>query len=583
MKRLKITLLLAHLFVLTASAQVADVLVDFEDKETGSVMPVFSLTGSSAAVAVVADDPAGGNRKHVVHVTTANDARESGLNIRLANLPSGYTLSDYDFIAFDYYRGDNDSGSAKAYVAMNGREVWRDPVPGPYEQKGKWFRRVLSLESLAGNTKTRIMPLHIGLLGGGKDYYIDNIRLVRDIDYGYDLDNPTTTLRYYADRLGLNVGVAMADGDNFFYSGGYVGRPESQWTRAFTGLFNATVCGNEMKWEAIEPRRGEFNFERPDQLVDLALSHGMKVRGHTLCWHAQLAGWVYDIKDRDDMLAALKHHILTVVGHYKGKVYEWDVCNEMIDAGVDDGLCRDIFCNVIGPDYLDSCFVWAHRADPDARLVMNDFLVEYNGDAKAMKLFRKAVQMKRDGIPIDGVGYQCHCYWLGAIASMKVSILGLLKLYERYGLDVSFTEMDQGLSYDDRDKLSAWEAQANDYRALMEIAVKAPNVHTLIVWGMTDPYSWRPTFDGAQQPLLLGDYIQAKPAYFAMLDVLREAAEATGISSLSPNSSPIGWEDQQGVYDLQGRRVPVDFQFSNFNSQLNKGLYIINGKKVLIK
>lgn len=163
-----------------------------------------------------------------------------------------------------------------------------------------------------------------------------------------------------------------------------------------------------------------------------------------------------------------------MVSHYKGRVYEWDVCNEMIDASQEDGLCRDLFYDVFGPDYLDSCFVWAHQADPDARLVMNDFLVEYDGDGKTMKLLELAVKMKRKGIPIDGVGFQCHCYWLGSIAQMKQSIKTLCNRYARYGLDVSFTEMDQGLSYSDRDKQAAWEAQAADYRALMELIVERP-------------------------------------------------------------------------------------------------------------
>jgi endo-1,4-beta-xylanase len=327
-----------------------------------------------------------------------------------------------------------------------------------------------------------------------------------------------------------------------------------------------------MKWEAIEPQPGKFDFSRPDKLVELALQHGMKVRGHTLCWHSQLAGWVYDLKTRDEMIEALKNHIKTVVGHYKGKVYEWDVANEMIDAGQDDGLCRDIFYNVFGPDYLDSCFVWAHEADPDARLVMNDFLVEIDGDGKAMKFLEVAVAMKRRGIPIDGVGFQCHCYWLGCFASQKQKMKTLLKRYARYGLDVSFTEMDQGLAYNDRDKLSAWEAQANDYRTLMEVAVEAPNVHSLIVWGMSDPYSWRPSFDGAIQPLILGDYLQAKPAYTAMYEVLKKAAESNSIESVNERSGQLACDKWHTfTYNLAGLLVDANF----------KGIVIKNGKKYL--
>lgn len=556
------------LWTLPVLSQKADVLVDFEDKAEGNAIPVFSLEGSSAARAVVASDPLNAKNK-VVHVTTSADATESALNIRVVNLPDGLTLGDYDYLEFDYYRAETDPGHAIAYVSMNSKEVWRDSNTICYENRGRWNRRVIPLEQLKGNTKTRIAPFRIGYLGGGKDYYIDNIRLVRDIDYGYNLDVPNTTLRHYADALGINVGVAMGDGQGFLFANGYASQPESQLTRTLTRLFNLTVAENDMKWEVIEPQQNHFDFTRGDQLVELAEGYGMKVRGHTLCWHSQLAGWVYNLKTRDEMLAALKNHVKTVVSHYKGRVYEWDVCNEMIDASQEDGLCRDLFYDVFGPDYLDSCFVWAHQADPDARLVMNDFLVEYDGDGKAMKLLELAVKMKRKGIPIDGVGFQCHCYWLGCIAQMKQSIKTLCNRYARYGLDVSITEMDQGLSYSDRDKQAAWEAQAADYRALMELIVECPNVNSLIVWGLADPYSWRMSYDNTTQPLILGDYLQAKPAYTAMLNVLKEALEATGLNKVeTDHAAPVR---QGAIYNLAGQQVDANY----------KGIIIMNGKKYI--
>ena len=203
---------------------------------------------------------------------------------------------------------------------------------------------------------------------------------------------------------------------------------------------------------------------------------------------------------------------------------------------------------------------------------MNDFLVEIDGDGKAMKFLEVAVAMKRRGIPIDGVGFQCHCYWLGCFASQKQKMKTLLKRYARYGLDVSFTEMDQGLAYNDRDKLSAWEAQANDYRTLMEVAVEAPNVHSLIVWGMSDPYSWRPSFDGAIQPLILGDYLQAKPAYTAMYEVLKKAAESNSIESVNERSGQLACDKWHTfTYNLAGLLVDANF----------KGIVIKNGKKYL--
>jgi len=55
--------------------------------------------------------------------------------------------------------------------------------------------------------------------------------------------------------------------------------------------------------------------------------------------------------------------------------------------------------------------------------------------------------------------------------------------------------------------------------------------------------------------------------------------ETTGIKSLTPDPAPIG-KGNDVIYDLQGRRIG---QWSALNSQLRPGLYIINGKKVIIK
>ena len=55
--------------------------------------------------------------------------------------------------------------------------------------------------------------------------------------------------------------------------------------------------------------------------------------------------------------------------------------------------------------------------------------------------------------------------------------------------------------------------------------------------------------------------------------------ETTGIKSLTLTPAPIG-KGNDAIYDLQGRRIG---QWSTLNSQLRPGLYIINGKKVIIK
>lgn len=94
-------------------------------------------------------------------------------------------------------------------------------------------------------------------------------------------------------------------------------------------------------------------------------------------------------------------------------------------------------------------------------------------------------------------------------------------------------------------------------------------MNSLIVWGLADPYSWRMSYDNTTQPLILGDYLQAKPAYTAMLNVLKEASETTGLNKVATDHAAP--ERQGAIYNLAGQQVDANY----------KGTIIMNGKKYI--
>src|SRR5215813_4062842 len=124
--------------------------------------------------------------------------------------------------------------------------------------------------------------------------------------------------------------------------------------------YNALTAENAMKFEPLRPTRSRFAFADADKILDFAVAHGMKLRGHTLVWHDALPRWLVDGNfSSDEVSAILREHIETVIGHYRGRVYAWDVVNEAIDN--QGGLRQTFWSNMLG---IAQAFTWARAADP---------------------------------------------------------------------------------------------------------------------------------------------------------------------------------------------------------------------------
>ena len=85
-----------------------------------------------------------------------------------------------------------------------------------------------------------------------------------------------------------------------------------------------------MKMGPIHPEENKYNWAPADEVVNFALTNGMKMRGHTLCWHNQTPAWLFKDEtgkevSKEVLLNRLKDHITAVVTRYKGKIYAWDV------------------------------------------------------------------------------------------------------------------------------------------------------------------------------------------------------------------------------------------------------------------
>lgn len=314
-----------------------------------------------------------------------------------------------------------------------------------------------------------------------------------------------------------------------------------------TAQLNAISPENVLKWEAVHPRPDAYDFTLADQYVRFGMANHMYIVGHTLVWHNQTPDWVFHDVDgnlltRDELLKRLRDHVMTVVGRYKGQIKSWDVVNEALN---EDGTLRhSMWYKIIGPDYIEKAFQYAHEADPDAKLNYNDYSLE--NPPKRQGALDLVAKLKSEGIQIDCVGLQGHynLTW-PSIAQTDETIAA----FGRLGVNVAITELDMdvlppasnqntadvtldiaqnpalnpyanGLPDDVQQQLAA------RYGALFAVFLKHKDVvNRVTLWGVTDAQSWRndwPVKGRTAYPLLFDRDGKPKPAYDAVIKAAGE-------------------------------------------------------------
>ncbi len=320
----------------------------------------------------------------------------------------------------------------------------------------------------------------------------------------------TPTLRDLALQRNRRIGAAV---DRLFVL------PESQGGRYMTTLgrdFNEVTPENDMKHERLQPARGVFRFDRADSIVAYAERNGMRVRGHTLVWHRQLASWLTSGSWTPEEARTLLHdHIATVVSHFRGQLAAWDVVNEAID---DDGSRRTTFWSTnVGPDYVEQAFRWAHDADPDVPLFYNDYNIE-GLSPKSDSVLAMLQDLLQRGVPVNGIGFQSH-FEAGGLPSRNALVQNFAR-FAALGLRIHITELDIRV----RTPATAADlaTQADDYALITDVCLQTPACEMMVLWGFTDRDSWIPgTFPGWGQALLYDENYAPKSSYWAVYNHLR--------------------------------------------------------------
>jgi len=323
-----------------------------------------------------------------------------------------------------------------------------------------------------------------------------------------------------------------------------------------TEQFNQISPENDLKWQLIHPQPGAagYNFGPADAYVNFGLSNHMYIVGHTLVWHGQTPGWVFQGTNlpsgitnsisasptpalpatatntygtngfrarrfgrgfggfnlngprasREELLQRMHDHIATVVGRYKGKIKVWDVVNEAIADGGTNILRTSAWEQIIGPDFIAKAFEYAHEADPDAILRYNDYSLE--NPAKRAKLITLIKSLQAQGVPVMAIGSQTHVSVTSPSFEEEDKVLTDL---ETLGLPIHITELDVNSARGGQRSNSgdvaanadatqgglvsdADKKQADAYAGLFRAFKKHDKfVKVITLWGVNDGVSWR--------------------------------------------------------------------------------------------
>ena len=312
--------------------------------------------------------------------------------------------------------------------------------------------------------------------------------------------------------------------------------------------FNSITPENMLKWEEVHPEPNRYNFDAPDRYVAFGEKHKMHIIGHNLVWHWQIPDWAFQDAagkplGRDALLARMKEHIFTVMGRYRGRIHGWDVVNEAFMA--DGSWRKSKWFEIIGEDYIEKAFEFAHQADPQAELYYNEYDYEYRPKVDSVIRLIKRLQAK--AIRVDGIGIQGHWFLdFPRIEEIEAYVLALAELKVK----LMITELDIGVvpfihldspkadisSFDaeTQKKLNpypnglteaAQQQLAKRYADLFSFFLKHRDKFKRVTfWGVHDGQTWRsylPITGRTEHPMLFERACRPKPALDAVIKVAR--------------------------------------------------------------
>jgi endo-1,4-beta-xylanase len=306
---------------------------------------------------------------------------------------------------------------------------------------------------------------------------------------------------------------------------------DTSYARIVASTCNMITVGYNV-WTS-RAQKDKYIYGYADSVIAFAQKNGMTLRAEDMVGDVLLPSWLRTTKYTSDQLSEiLRTEIAATAGHYKGKIYAWEVLNELFNEDgsfrnytkggwSDDGgkFRNSLWYEMFHEAYFDTAFQLAHEYDPQARLFLSDFNCE-ELNKKSDGMFTLVSNFKKRGIPIDGISFQCHLV-LENLPNWE-SFRKNIQRFETLGMEIHFSEVDIRITNPvTPEKL---EKQANAYSRLLSLFLSEKKCTMFVMWGMHDKYSWIPNYSKGKcgAACIFDSLGNPKPSYYSILKVLQQ-------------------------------------------------------------
>jgi len=300
-------------------------------------------------------------------------------------------------------------------------------------------------------------------------------------------------------------------------------------------------------WWSYERQKGRPMDDRTDEIIRWCDAHGITTKGHPLAWNYVDPRWLTGTPE--EVMQLQIKRVGRLVEQFRDGIGIWDVVNEATHYDREEvkrnaPKLTEAIARIGIRAYIQRAFQAARQANPQARLIINDYRVDA---AFADNVVSQLVD--EGGRPLyDIIGLQSHMhgrYW-GAARTWDVC-----ERFAKFNKPLHFTETTvvSGPKQD-----SGWTTtpegerqQAQHVAEFYTVLFSHPAVEAITWWDFTDQGAWQQAPAG----LVCSD-MTPKPAYERLYDLIK-GKWWTKVQAQTAAGATVALDGFLGQYEVEAK------------------------------